>query len=387
MVLVMMMALFNGLPQSRAAEWSAEPSVSTKGEYNSNLLLFNGNNQVWGVWVNPEVKFKGATEAFDVEGGARAEFVRYFGENDRALTNLYFPLKASYRSDRLTFGFGGGFTRDNTLLSELRQTGFVLGFTQRNMWTASPSLTVGMTERLSWQTSYQFMDAQYQDGLRFGLVDYQVHGGTTGLTYNSGELDQVSLTWEYTYVTMPAILQHSTYYGAQAGWTHDFGHEVTGSLSGGVRHVTSTQEVPGGSLSDYQTVGLYHATLRKRFERTVVQLDAGREVNPSGFGLLLQTDRYGGTISHGLTETLTLALNGGFYVVSGVATTGLSRSVPRSHFTSVSPSLSWNFAQWWTLDVAYTYAERGVGSLNQWNFSNATYVMLTYGGAKWSVSR
>lgn len=387
MVLVMMMTFFNGLLQSRAAEWSAEPSVSTKGEYNSNLLLFNGNNQVWGVWVNPGVKFKGATEAFNVEGGARAEFVRYFGENDRALTNLYFPLKASYRSDRLTFGFGGGFTRDNTLLSELRQTGLVLGFTQRNMWTASPSLTVGMTERLSWQTSYQFMDAQYQDGLRYGLVDYQVHGGATGLTYNSGELDQVSLTWEYTYVTMPAILQHSTYYGAQVGWTHDFGHEVTGSLSGGVRHVTSTQDLTGGSLSDYQTVGLYHATLRKRFERTAVQLDAGREVNPSGFGLLLQTDRYGGTISHGLTETLTLALNGGFYIVSGVATTGLSKSVPRTHFTSVSPSLSWNFAQWWTLDVAYTYAERGVGSLNEWNFSNATYVMLTYGGAKWSVSR
>lgn len=386
-LLVMMLTLFNGLPQSRAAEWSAEPSLSMKGEYNSNLLLFNGNNQVWGAWVTPGVKFKGSTESLEIEGGARADFVRYYGENDRELTNLYFPLKASYRRDRLTFGFDGGFTRDNTLLAELRQTGLVLGFTQRNMWTAAPSLTVGITERLSWQTAYQFMDAQYQDGIRFGLVDYQVHGGSTGLTYNSGERDQVQVTGEYTYVTMPAILQHSNYYGAQTGWTHDFGHEVTGSLSGGARFISSTQNFPGGSVADYQMVGLYHATVRKKWERTMVQLDASREVNPSGFGLLLQTDRFGGIISHGLTETLTAALNWGLYSVSGVATVGLSQTIPRTRFTSASPSLSWKFAQWWTLDVAYTYSERGIGSLEQWNFSNATFVMLTYGGAKWSVSR
>lgn len=387
MVFVMMMTLLHGLPQGRAAEWSAEPSLGLKGEYNSNLLLVSGNNQVWGVWVNPGVKFKGSTELLEVEGGARAEFVRYYGENDRELTNLYFPLKVSYRWDRMTFGFDGGYTRDNTLMSELRQTGFVLAFTQRNLGAAAPSVTVGLTERLSWQTSYQFMDAQYQDGIRFGLVDYQVHGGMTGLTYTSSERDQVSLTGEYTYVTMPAILQHSTYYGAQVGWTHDFGHEVTGSLSGGRRFITSVQNFSSGSLSDDEMVWLYHASLRKKFERTTVQLDASREVNPSGFGLLVKTERYGATVSHGLTETLTLALEGGLYHVSGVASTGFSQSIPPNQFVSVSPRLSWKFAQWWALDVAYTYAERGVGSLNQWSFSNATFVMLTYGGAKWSVSR
>ena len=387
MALVMMMTVLQGVFPSRAAEWSAEPSLTVKGEYNSNLLLVNGNNQVWGAWVTPGIKFKGSTELLEVEGGARADFVRYYGENDREFTNLYFPLKASYRWDRLTFGFDGGFTRDNTLQGELRQTGLVLAFTQRNLATAAPSWTVGLTERLSWQTAYQFMDAQYQDGLKFGLVNYQVHGGTTGLTYNSGERDQVQVTGEYAYVTMPAILQHSIYYGVQAGWTHDFGHEVTGSLSGGPRFISSTQNFTGGAIADYEVVGLYRATLRKKWERTMIQLDASRDVNPSGFGLLLQTDRYGGTISHGLTETLTLALNGGLYHVSGVATIGLSQTIPRSQFVAVSPSLSWKFAQWWALDVAYTYSERGIGSLEQWNFSNSTFVMLTYGGAKWSVSR
>jgi len=382
---MLLLAGFKGV--AGAAEWSAAPSLSVKGEYNSNLLLNNGNNEVWGQSVDTEVKFKGSTEALEVEGGARGRFVHYYGEQEREYTNLYFPLKTSYRSDRHTLGFEGGFTRDNTLQSELQQTGFVLRFTQRNLWTAAPRWTFGITERLSWQSSYQFMDAQYQDGIRFGLVDYQVHGGTTGMHYSLGELNQVQLTGEYTLVRTPFIRQNSTYYGAQGGWTHDFGHELTGSISGGVRFVSSTQDLPGGSLTDRETVWVYRGTLRKKFERTTLQMDGSREINPSGFGRLLQSDRVGGSLSHNLTETLTGSLNGSLYFVSGVVTNASSGSLPQSRYFSFSPSVSWKFSQWWTVDVAYTYAERVVGSLNQRNSANSTFVMLTYGGPKWSVSQ
>ncbi|MGA6828426.1 hypothetical protein ACO9S2_12520 [Nitrospira sp. NS4] len=384
-VVMLLSSAFRGAAD--AAEWSMEPSLSVKGEYNSNLLLFEGDNEVWGHWVSPALKFKGSTESLEVEGSIKSDFVQYYGVEDRSLTNLYFPLRTAYRSDRHTLGFEGGFTRDNTLMSELKQTGFVLGFTQRSLWTAMPSWTVGITERLSWKSTYQFMDAQYQDGLKFGLVDYQVHGGTTGVTYNIGSLDQVQLTGEYTLARMPSINQDSTYYGAQAGWTHDFGHEITGSLSGGIRFVSATQEIPGGALTDHETVWVYRASLQKRFERSVIQLEAGRDINPSGYGLLLRTDRVGGVLSHNLTETLTVSLAGNLYFVGGIVTNASSRSVPESKFLYVNPSLSWKISPWWTVDVAYTYSERAVDSLNQWNFSNATFVMLTYGGQKWAVSR
>jgi hypothetical protein len=373
--------------EAGAAEWSAKPSIGVKGEYNSNLLLFNGNNEVYGYWVNPGVTFKGSTEALDVAGEVRGQFVHYYGDQEREYTNLYFPLKTSYRADRYTFGFEGGYTRDNTLQSELQQTGLVLGFTQRSLWNAMPSFTVGITERLSWKNAYQFMDAQYEDGVRFGLVNYQAHIGTTGLIYNLGELDQVQLTGEYTSFRIPSRMQDSTYYGAQGGWTHDFGREMTASISGGVRFVTSTQDVSGGSLSAHETVWVYRGMLRKKFERTTVQLDGGSEINPSGFGRLLQTDRAGVSLSHNLTETLTVSLNGNIYIVSGVVTDPAITPLPQQRFSSISPSLSWKFSQWWTVDVAYTYAERAVDSLNQWNFANSTFVMLTYGGPKWSVSR
>jgi hypothetical protein len=371
-----------------AAEWSATPSLSTKGVYNSNLLLSTGKNEVWGYWITPAVKFKGATEVLEVEGETRADFVQYFGDQNREFTNVFFPLRTSYRADRHALAFEGGYTRDNTLMGELLTTGLVLAFTQRNVWTANPSWKMGLTERLSWQTGYHFTDTTYQDATRLGLADYQVHGGTTGPTYNLTEVDQLHLTGEYTFVRIPDRGLDNTYYGAQGGWTHDFGDGLIGSAAGGGRFIKSNQDIPGaGTFTSDQVVWVYNASLSKRFERTTVQVNGVRMINPSGFGLLLQTDRVGATLAHNVTETLTLTLSGGLYFVSGIASTPLSRQLQSTRLINVSPSLSWKFADRWEMDVAYTYTDRSIDATDQQHASHSTYLALRYVGYPWAVSR
>jgi hypothetical protein len=382
-----MMLIRGWIGDGYAAEWSFAPALSVRGVYNSNLLLFDGNNEVWGHWVSPSMQFKGSTESLDVEGNMKSDFVQYSGQQDRSFTNLYFPLRTSYRWDRHTFGFEGGFTRDNTLMGELQQTGVVLSFTQRNMWTANPTWSIGLTERLSGQIGYLFADAQYENGLSLGLVNYQVNGGTSALSYELTERDRVQLTGEYVRFEASQISQHWTYYGVGASASHSFTESLTGTVSSGVRFITSTQDFSGGSLSAHDTVWLFSGRLKQVFEQTTVMLEGSREVNPSGFGFLLQTDRFGGIVVHDLTETVTLSLEGATYFVDALASTSLAQSFPQTRFSSVSPKISWKFADWWSLEIAYAYAERAVGDLNQWNFANSTYLMLTYGGAKWSVSR
>jgi len=372
--------------RAQSAEWSAEPSFNVRGVYNSNLLLSNGGNEVWGYWSSPAVKFKGATESFMIEGNAKADFVHYYGQQDRGFTNLFFPVSTSYKWERLTFGFDGGFTRDNTLMSELRQTGLVLTFTQRNLWTATPSLTVGLTERLSWLVGYQFTDASYENGLSLGLVNYQINGGTSELSYELRERTKIKLTGEVTNFVASQIQQEWTYEGVGIGASHNFSESLSASVWGGTRFVRSTKGgVPGGSLSQNDVVWVYNANIKQEFERSTISLDGGRDIYPSGFGLLAQTDRVSGSISHKLTENLTASLTSGLYFTTSIAST--SGSFPQNRYFTINPNLSWNFAQWWTLGVGYTYAERAVGSVNLWNYANSTYVMLTYTGDKWSVSR
>ena len=374
--------------ETLAAEWSAVPSLSVKGIYNSNLLLRDGNNEVWGNWVTPAVKFKGSTEALAVEGESRADFVHYVGDQDRAFTNIFLPLRASYHSDRHTLGFEGGFTRDNTLRGELLTTGLVLEFTQRNMWTATPSWKIGITERLSWTSRYNFVDASYQDGQRLGLFDYRVHGGTAGPTYNLTELDQIQLTSEYTLVGIPSAGLESTYYGLQGTWTHDFGDQLIGSVGGGGRFVNSDLDIPGsGSVSSHEIVWLYSASLSKQYEQTTIRVDGSRRINPSGFGRLLQTDRVGGSLIYHVNETLTASLSGGLYFVSGIATNPSTRDFPSTRFLSVSPKISWNVAESWTVDATYTFAERSVEDLNQRNGAHSMFLVLRYEGLKWAISR
>lgn len=398
-LVVLTMGAGNGV--STAAEWSAAPSLSGRGVYNSNLLLNDGENEVIGYWITPAVKFKGATEVFDVEAETRADFVSYYGKVDREFTNVFFPLRTSYRLDRHAFGFEGGFTRDNTLRGELVDTGLVVAFAQRNMWTAMPTWKMGITERLSWLNSYQFIDASYEDGLRFGLVDYQVNGGNSGVTYNVGEVDQLQVTGEYTSVRMPFIGLTSMYYGGHGGWTHDFGEGLIGSISGGARVVRSTQAVPAipgilgillgrtvdQSVSSQDVVLVYRASLRKELERGSIRIEGSREINPSGFGRLLQSDRVKGSFSHRVSETLSVAVDGAIYFVSGVTTTSASRPLATNRVFSISPTLTWKFAQWWELGVGYSYAERAVDDLDLRHNAHSTFIMLTYGGEKWSVSR
>ena len=179
-----MMALASFSPRGEAAEWSAEPSLSVRGEYNGNLLLTSlPHDETWGHWVSPGVKFAGSTENLEVSGKAGADFVSYYGGVDQSITNMDFPLSVKYRTERETFGLDGGFTRDNTLMGELLQTGVVLSFTQRNYWNVSPSWTHALTERLSVQALYQYAEAAYENGARLGLVDYTTQSGSAGLAY------------------------------------------------------------------------------------------------------------------------------------------------------------------------------------------------------------
>ncbi|MGZ8383227.1 MAG: hypothetical protein ACXWWE_04380, partial [Nitrospira sp.] len=73
--------------QSEAAEWSLAPSLGVKGIYNSNLLLTpRPHSESYGYWVTPAVELTGKTERLDVSSRIAADFVGYFGGEDRQFT-------------------------------------------------------------------------------------------------------------------------------------------------------------------------------------------------------------------------------------------------------------------------------------------------------------
>jgi len=375
----------------QAAEWSAEPSVSIKGEYNSNLLLSPTTpGEVFGHWVSPGVRFAGSTESLEIGGRMAADFVHYYGDKDVSLTNLYFPVSIKRKTERDTLSLDAGLTRDNTLMSELQQTGAVLAFTQRNLWNVNPGWTHAITEKANLITSYQFNDVSYENGVSAGLSDYRVHTITGGGSYAMTENDQLQGMMVYTNFHVPTTGLTSNIYGAQFSFTHAFSETFTGTLSGGPRYLSSTLDGAQFSGQENSLVWVFGGALEKTFANFQVKLDGGREILPSGFGILLRTDRVGIKIGHQLNEKILLELVGQGYLVEGITERNGRNVIPLTSYVTVTPRATWRFSEYWSSTISYSHADQrriDVPFANDSATGSSTYFMITYFPPKLSFSR
>jgi hypothetical protein len=364
-----------------AAEWSLLPSIGVKGVYNDNLVLTPlPHNETYGFWVSPAAELAGKTERLEVSSRIAADFVSYYGGEETQYTNVFLPLTMRYKTEKDLLGFSGGLTRDNTLMSELLTTGLVLRFTQRNQWTANPSWTRNITEKLSIQSGFQFNDTTYDDGLNRGLVDYQLFGGSGGLLYQLSEQDQIQLAGSYVnfHTTNAPVPVRAGFPGVNLSLTHAFTETLSGMAYGGPRFVSSTTKAVGDNIDARSTVWLFGASLTKKFENTSIHVNMDRDIVPSGFGLLIQRDRGGLTVSHDLTETLAVSFNGSGYIVSGITESGQSGAIPDSRYFYLTPKVAWKFSEWWKMELSYTYGWRDTDSSIDSASSNGTMFMLTY---------
>ena len=349
--------------------------------YNSNLLLTPlPHDETYGYWVSPTVEFAGKTERLEVMGRVAADFVSYYGGQQTQFTNVFLPLNLKYKTEDDLLSFTGGFARDNTLMSELLTTGLVLRFTQRNQWTANPSWTRNITKKLSFQSGFQFSDTTYENGLQLGLVDYQLFGATGGLLYHMTEKDQIQLSGSYMdfHTTNSPSPFRAIFPGVILNVTHAFTETLTGTAYGGPRFVSSTTQTINESAKIQNSVWLFGGSLTKKFERSSIQVNVDRDIVPSGFGLLIQRDRAGLTVSHNVTETLAASFNGSGYLTSGITTSSQGGTLAENRYFYLTPKIAWKFREWWQLEVSYTYSQRDADTFSDPAMSNVTMFMLTY---------
>lgn len=373
---------------SLAAEWSIVPWMSTKAYYNDNLLLTPlPHDPTYGYWISPGVEFSGKTERLEVSGKAALDFVDYYGGEPSRFTNVFLPLTMKYRTERDEWAFTGGFTRDNTLMGELLTTGVVLRFTQRNLWTISPTWTRMVTDKLSVQSSLQFNDASYQDGLRLGLLDYQLYGGSAGFLYHLTERDDMQLAGTYTnFRTINGSFGLRAHYpGAMLSFTHIFTEDIKTTIYGGPKFLSSTSQSGGITQSSRDTIWVYGMGLTKEFENSSIQFTIGREIFPLGVGLLVQTDRIGMLASYTLSESVMASFDASGYFVTGATSLAGGSLFPNSNLLYLTPKLTWKFSERWKLDASYTYGWRDGETLADPTMSNAMVLMLTYYPLKISV--
>ncbi len=385
-LLVVMIVVSERTPNSEAAEWSIAPSVGVKGVYNSNLLLTPlPHAHTYGYWVTPAADVAGKTERLEFSSRVAADVVGYVGGEERRFTNAFAPVSVRYRTEKDLLEFTGGFSRDNTLLGELQATGVVLGFTQRNQWTANPTWTRNVSERLAFHSSAQLSDTTYESGR---LVDYRLVGGSGGFQYQLTERSQIQLSGSYVdfRTTDSPVPLRANYPGISMSLTHAFDESLTGTIYGGPRFLFSRSESLHGSIMARDTVWVAGAKMAKNWERTAVQVSLVRDLVPSGFGLLIETNRGEATGTYRVSETVTCSLNVVGVLTSGQTVVASGGVFSDSRYVSAAPTLSWKFLEWWQADVSYMFRWRDIDAAVDSAQSHATTFMVTYYPPKQSLS-
>ncbi|WP_009205892.1 porin family protein [Sulfuricella denitrificans] len=401
-----------------AAEWSIEPSISLREEYNDNIrFTASPHPSVWQSRLTPSVKLSSATEVSEVSGSAQMSINQYAGDPQVENRNdLFFTLLTRFRSELNAWAMNASYKQDSTA-EERNTTGVVQVRTQRSVLGLSPSWTRTLTERSSVKLDYNFQDVKYGQ-INLNDYTYQQVGGT--LSYQLSERDQVTVSANYsalkyaptsrllTGVTIISIdpgiislgsgtdasLNESSTRNIQVGATHQFSETLNGSLSVGrrstvssVNHTcTSCYTIVGTPISTFtsETSGSgssFSATLEKTFDAATVSGFASRETNPSGSGLV-ETDRVGVSLNKSLTEKLTAAVD-----VASYHTKYISLASPSSRYYTFDPRLNWRFTEWWTLDAGYRYQRYESEAVANTTTSNAVYLNLAYNWPKMAVSR
>ena len=254
--------------------------------------------------------------------------------------------------------------------------------------TSGPRIRLGqerVTEKLSAQASVQFSDTTYESSR---LVDYRVVGGSGGLLYQLSERDHIQLLGSYVHfrTTDSPFGFRADFPGINMSLTHAFTESLTGTIYGGPRFLSSTSQTQGGDITARDTVWLAGASLTKHFERAAMHVSFSRDLVPSGFGLLIQTNRGELSGSYEISETLACSLNVVGVLTSGKTAAAIGGAFPDSSYVSLTPKLSWKFLEWWQAELSYMYRWRDIDTAIDSAQSHATTFMVTYYPPKLSFS-
>jgi len=390
---------------SHGAEWSFEPSVGLRTEYNDNIQLTpEPHPAVWGMILSPDLKFSGATETLTVKGGLNLGFTRYLDQPQYNIDSYDLYLRSSYKLERDVLGLDIDAIRDSTMASELTTTGVVLAYSPRNQLNVKPSWSRAITEATSINASYGYSNTNYQDTSGTSLTGYLEQLASVGTQSKVDEGKVLNLAAYYErYETRPSQTRQNTV-GVLGGYDHAFsetlhsvflvgwrwtrttlssqalicdGPIINGICSGTVTETTAVQKENSSGLT-------LNATLEKRSETDTVRGVISQEVNPSGAGSLVQTQRVGVAWTRQWSPTLSSNIDAGAYqtqYIGGVVTSSNSR------YFSLNSSLSWRLSEAWRVDAGYSYARQKYDSAPVAASANVVYLVLSYAWPKLSVSR
>jgi len=336
-----------------AEQWLAEANAGSSAAYDTNpRLLSVGSEAVYGLITNASLDLSRRTEQSRLGLSPRFVARRYTG--DYALDSDDIYLNADFvtgRGERSEYSIGASYSRDGTLTSEFVSTGFVPANTQREISGLRATASRSLSELTSVSGSVDYQDVQFEDGLRYGLQDYQYWSGLGYVQRSLSERTRVSLLARIGLLEASFTGDESQEVTVGLGLDRDWNERWTSSL-----YVGPTFSELNGRSSGTNTS--FRVDVTGEWQRTTLRVQAERLLSPdAGRGQLESRDRASASVTYGLTEHLQASAVAAVDYFSQSSDPrnkgGDYRSYGRAAF-----GLVWRFSPQWSATARIEYAQR-----------------------------
>ena len=333
---------------SPAAEWLMTPAGRMTSDYTDNpRLLAEGDDAAAGVVGELQTRFERRTERSRLQLQPRVRAARYKEDESLDSDDGYLEAGYDFQTEQSTWSTTVGYTRDTTLTSEVDTTGIVQTNRRHEALSVSGGETWALTPRLGVGGEASWLDNRYPDAGFTSLVDYEYRSASLFTRYAMTERSLFTVTANAGDLVVPDRDSSTRNATLRLGWSYLPAKLWTLDVAAGPAFVESDFGSDDGVV--------YKLDVRRSAERWNFNASAGRDLTPTGRGILTRRDQIAAGVSRKFTE----------FVSGGVSVRGIRNQdllpQPGRHFQDVQYGrvdlrLDWRIAQHWSVVLGLSAA-------------------------------
>jgi hypothetical protein len=356
--------------------WTVTPGLSFGIDYDSNRGLSPQPTGSAGMTGSFQSAFARSTERWSVTLTPEVDFQRYTDAIFARTNNYSVAGGFGWTNERSSFTLSSQWADQSLLTAERYDTGIVDLGTRRVGTTVSASATLAESERFSGSLSAQIQNAQFEGQVVAALQNSRYDN--FGATESFAASDRVSYyssvsSGEFTSPGTPGATRSQS---GVVGYRFQTSPRLSVSVDAGANRLEYGPSITTGLVFDLNVV--YATTVGS------VTLTAQRAASPSGFGLLVERDSGQLSLSHALSDRLTVS--SAFSLYRNAVTVGPIGLDSRT-YSDATLSLAWRQTEHWTIAAhlggAIARERGGVGDASGWNAG----VTASWSPVPWTTSR
>jgi hypothetical protein len=354
-------------PPAHSAEWSLQPDAGVGGIYNDNpRLLENGNEEeVWGGFLNLRLIGQRRTQKSVFQFRPRLYFDR-FDDSDEDSDDQYLDIYSVTRGQRNEFRFNGNISNQQVRRGEDADTAFAESELDdddkstsgridrrrdRLRWRVKPEYVFALSQRTSLGASLEYIDVDYNNEQPGEALDYNDATAAIFIERSLSEKTRLRLTGFGSRYEADAIDNDSKSFGGGLQYEKDVSETFSWYLAAGAQ-TTDIEAGPNSELDDSQTSYLFRSGMTREWERTRLQIEIDRSVDPSGTGFLKTRDGLRLNLLQQLRPRWTGRLQAYVFTEDSVDN---AVDVNNRDYAQIEAAIGWQMSTAWSVAGSYRY--------------------------------